>query len=207
MEQMARNPAPSRAGARNAGLNGLRRLIHYRIVIPLKRSRHGPEYTARGTLVGLIWAFTPTVGIQMALVLGTWAVTRRLFRWDFNVFVAMGWTWVTNVVTLIPVYYVMFVTGQLMMGHWEDLAGYGSFQALWRGSFQAGDGGMLDWMAVYFSAVIRDWGLPMLVGSVPWALALGWIGYMWSLRFVIRHRAARESRRRARARARSSETG
>lgn len=205
MEQMARNPSPSRTGARNAGLNGLRRLIHYRIVIPLKRSRHGPEHTARGTLVGLVWAFTPTVGIQMVLVLATWVVTRRLFGWDFNVFVAMAWTWVTNVVTLVPVYYVLFLTGQLMMGHWDDLAGYGKFVELWQGSFQAG--GMLDWMAVYFTAVVRDWGLPMLVGSVPWALATGGIGYVWSLRFVIRHRAARERRRRARATARGGETG
>lgn len=70
----------------------LRRLLRYRLLIPIKRSQHPPEYTARGVAVGVLWALTPTIGIQMLLCLVTWVVARRLAKWDFSVIVAMAWT-------------------------------------------------------------------------------------------------------------------
>ena len=110
-----------------------KRLLRYRLIVPLKRSHHhAPEYTARGVLVGLAWALTPTIGIQMGLSLVTWIVARRLFRWDFNLIVACAWTWTTNVVTMLPCYYVFYVTGQLMLGHFDDLSGYREFLGLWQ---------------------------------------------------------------------------
>jgi hypothetical protein len=50
----------------------LRGVLRYRLIVPLKRRRHSPEYTARGVMIGLFWAFTPMVGIQMYLVSMTW---------------------------------------------------------------------------------------------------------------------------------------
>ena len=82
----------------------LQRWLRYRFVVPIKRSRHPPSYTARGVAVGLFWALTPTVGVQMAMVLLSWIVLRRINpRWDFNVIHAMDWTWVTNFATVLPV--------------------------------------------------------------------------------------------------------
>ncbi|MGY8991135.1 MAG: DUF2062 domain-containing protein, partial [Rhodospirillales bacterium] len=108
----------------NSWINGLNRLIRYRLLIPLKRSAHSPEYTARGVMVGMVWAMTPTVGIQMGLVFGTWLFTRKFFKWDFSLINGMAWTWTTNVFTLIPIYYTFYITGQLMMGRFDDLSGY-----------------------------------------------------------------------------------
>ncbi|MDS4071718.1 MAG: DUF2062 domain-containing protein, partial [Defluviicoccus sp.] len=96
----------------------LGRLIHLRLIVPLKRSRHSPEFTARGTAIGLFWAFTPLVGIQMHLVFLTWLCMRPT-RWRFNLLVGVAWTWVTNVLTMWPCYYVFYVTGRLMLGDWH----------------------------------------------------------------------------------------
>ena len=44
------------------------RMLRFRLVIPLKRSQESVDYIARGVAVGLAWAMTPLVGIQMTTV-------------------------------------------------------------------------------------------------------------------------------------------
>lgn len=170
-----------------------KRLLRYRLVVPIMRSRHSPEHTARGIMVGLIWAFTPTVGIQMILVLGTWVIVRRLFSWDFSLVQGIAWTWVTNVFTALPCYYIFFVTGQLMLGRWDDISGYESFLVLFNDSFTAGQS-TWEQAKTVAAIVFLDWGLAMWVGSLPWAALMGWLGYAIGLRFVLRYRRMRAER-------------
>ncbi len=196
-----RTSGNSAAGGGHSCADGLRRMVHYRIMIPLKRSMHAPEYTARGVAVGLIWAFTPTIGIQMPLVFITWLIARKLLRWNFSVIIAMAWTWVTNVVTMVPIYYVFYLTGQVMIARPGESAGYATFVSLWNQAM--GDSadlddmffGEFDWIWRYFTDVLGDWGLAMVMGCVPWTILIGWLGYVWSLRFVRHHREAKHRRR------------
>jgi len=169
------------------------RLLRFRLVIPLMRSRHEPEHAARGTMVGLAWAFTPSVGIQMPLVFGTWIITRRLFNWDFNLILGLAWTWVTNVFTALPCYYVFYLTGQIMLGRWHDLSGYASFLALWNSFFTA-EQGLWEQVQTMMRVLVLDWGLAMWVGSAPWAALMGFLGYRYSLKFVRAYRQARDQR-------------
>ena len=90
----------------------LKRASRFKLVIPLKRSVHAPEHIARGVAVGLAWALTPTVGIQMAFCFVTLVIARRIFKWEFHLLVSLAWTWFTNVITLLPSYYLFFLTGQ-----------------------------------------------------------------------------------------------
>lgn len=179
---------------RPSGLWGrLERLLRFRLIIPMLRSRHSPEFTARGVMVGLAWAFTPSVGIQMPLVFGTWLFCRRLLNWDFSLIQGLAWTWTTNVFTALPCYYVFFLTGQVMLGRWSDLTGYGSFLALFHTAFRD-DLGLLDTARTVVDILLLDWGLAMWVGSLPWSALTGWLGYRLSLRFVTAYRAARAKR-------------
>jgi uncharacterized protein (DUF2062 family) len=170
-----------------------KRLVRYRLIIPIMRSRHTPEHTAKGIMVGLAWAFTPTVGIQMFLVFGTWVVTRRLLNWDFSLVQGLAWTWTTNVFTALPCYYVFFITGQMMLGRWHDLSGYDSFLLLFNASFTEGQS-IWEQAKTVAAIVFLDWGLAMWVGSLPWAALMGWLGYWLGLRFVRRYRAMRAER-------------
>jgi len=92
------------------------RLCRYKLVIPMKRSPHSPEHGARGVMIGLMWGLTPTVGIQMVFCLLTWVIAKRFFKWDFSLIISLAWTWTTNVITLVPAYYLFFLTGQVMLG-------------------------------------------------------------------------------------------
>jgi hypothetical protein len=100
------------------------RLIRIRLIVPLLRSPHPPEYKARGVAVGLAWAMTPLVGIQMWLVFMTWVASRKFFKWDFSLPLAIAWTWLTNVFTMIPIYYIFYVTGQIIRWQVDSISGY-----------------------------------------------------------------------------------
>ena len=43
-------------------------LVRLKLVIPMIRSKNPPEITARGAMIGMAWAMTPLVGIQMYMV-------------------------------------------------------------------------------------------------------------------------------------------
>lgn len=185
-------PASSRSVERRQArpwLDRFRRLCRYRLVIPIKRSPHPPEHTARGVMIGLMWGLTPSVGAQMIFCLITWVIARRFFKWDFSLIVSLAWTWTTNVITLVPAYYLFFITGQLMLGKFDDLSGYGDFAAAWANAIQDQTHATF-WESAWFYTVLlfKGWGVPMLIGCIPWSIFGGWMGYTWSLRFIRRHR-------------------
>ncbi len=174
----------------------LSRLLHFRLIVPLKRSPHPPEYAARAVMIGLFWAATPLVGIQMYLVLMTWLVARRSSRFDFSLLIAAAWTWVTNVFTMGPTYYVFYLTGKLLTGQLSAAHGYQHFvdklQAL-----LAQHEGFIEKLYASVAMIAHDQGVPMLIGCVPWAIASAWLGYHLTLRYVHRRRRARSARRHA----------
>lgn len=188
----------------SVGLWGrLRRLLRYRLVVPMMRGRHAPEHRAKGVMVGLSWAFTPTFGIQMPLVFGTWIITRRLLNWDFSLIQGLAWTWAMNVFTALPCYYVFFITGQLMLGRWDDISGYDSFLALFQASFTEGQN-VWERVGTVAAIVFLDWGLAMWVGALPWSALAAWLGYTLGLRFVRQYRRMRAERMAKRAAARQA---
>jgi uncharacterized protein (DUF2062 family) len=181
------------AGSKPTPWQRLLRTSRYRLVIPLMRSRHSPEHSARGAMIGLFWAFTPSVGIQMPLVLLTWIVARRLFRWDFNLVLGLAWTWVTNAFTALPCYYLFYLTGQIMFGHWGRLSGFDGFMVQWHAAF-APEESVYEQIRSLGQMLLMDWGIAMLVGSLPWGILFGALGYRYSLRFIRAHRHARAER-------------
>ena len=170
----------------------LQTIARHQLIIPLMRSAHPPEHSARGILIGLIWGLTPTVGIQIIGVSLTWFLGRRVFNWNFNYIVALAWTILTNPLTFLPLYYVFYVTGRFLLGDTTDegLTGYQAFVGVWDQTFEP-DTGWFEVVGTYFSVIVHDWGLRLLVGSIPYATVACIIGYWWGLRFIVRYRRAR----------------
>ena len=177
----------------------MRRLYFRRLLVPLFRGQHSTEYTARGAMVGLAVAFTPLVGVQMPIVFAIWLLVRYCVpRFDFNLFVGLAWTWVSNVVTLPPIYYVFLVTGQLMLGDFEGVGGFGAFSESLAASSTAAD----TWLASLWAgtkALFEAFGVPMFVGCVPWMFIMGWVGYKGSYSVIVNVRARRRARAERRA--------
>ena len=155
------------------------------------RGKHAPEYTARGVAFGLLAAMTPTFGVQMPIVFAAWVVIRAVKpSWDFNLVVGLAWTWTNNFFTVAPAYYLFLVTGRLMMGHWDALSGFGQFQEKLASLLQT-DATWYEALWLYVWGIFEVWGVPMFVGSVPWATLSAWLGYRWSLRLIREFRMRR----------------
>lgn len=156
------------------------RMCRYRLVIPLLRSPHPPEYKARGVAIGVAWAMTPLVGIQMYLVFMTWLVSKKVFKWAWSLPLGLAYTWITNVFTMIPIYYGFYVTGQWMMG--RHVAAYDSLKHTLENAFMADYTFWEKWGA-FFKMLVNDWGMAMAVGCLPWAIIFGPLSYYLVLKF------------------------
>jgi uncharacterized protein (DUF2062 family) len=160
------------------------RLLRYRLVVPMLRSRQDIDVTARGVGLGVFWAFTPTLGVQTVAILATWTVLRKAFRWDSSLLQTLAWTWLNNPLTIIPIYYLCFVTGHLLLGHWQTMPGYHAFAALWT-SMSSG----ATWME-RTTAAAAFLGWPTLIGCLPYCIPGGLLAHRWALR-VLQRRATR----------------
>ncbi|MFN3461744.1 MAG: DUF2062 domain-containing protein [Oceanibaculum sp.] len=165
-----------------------------KLVVPMKRvgGHHPPEYTARAVGIGLAWAFTPLVGAQMITVLLTWIIAKR-FKWEFSLIVAAAWTWITNVATLVPSYYLFYVTGEFFLGRGAQATDYDQFALQYESETAATATSWWD-SVLGFADMMSSWGQSMLIGCIPYAIIFGLVGYKLSLIFVVRHRAAKKER-------------
>lgn len=171
-------------------LQSIGRMIKFRLLVPLLRSSKPPEYKARGVAVGLSWAMTPLVGIQMWLVFMTWLILKKLFKIPFSLPLALAWTWVTNVFTMVPAYYIFYATGKLLMGDIDGISGYDSIQTIISDTFTAHYTFTEKW-GLFFKLLLKDWGVSMAIGCLPWMIA----GYIGGYYFTMAFEKARLKRR------------
>lgn len=172
-------------------LSKILRLVKMKLIVPILRSPGPPEYIARASMVGLVWAMTPLVGIQMYMVFMTWLIAKKL-KYSFSLPIGLAWTWVTNIFTMGPVYYIFYETGKLMTGKDHSL-GYSAFQQILT-PFK-GDLCFLEAVKMFFNVLLKDWGFLMTVGCIPWAIFGGWFGYKITLKWIKSRDKRRENMR------------
>jgi uncharacterized protein len=156
----------------------LRRRARHKFLIPLYRSPHPPEYTARGVAIGVFWGVTPFMGLQTILMISTWQVLRRVFHKDSSLLQALIWAWVNNPVTMIPMYYVCYLTGLWLTHTSGSIGGYGAFAALWEQSQHE------PTFLARVLLIAEQVGIALSVGSLPWAFLGSWIAYRWALKIT-----------------------
>ena len=164
----------------------LRRHLQLRLLVPLLRGRREPLLAARATAIGLFWAFTPTFGIRMPLVFVTWLAMRYVMRSDFTLVIGLAWTWATNALVTLPLYFGFYVTGKLLLGDPAGILGFADFREIWAPLMAPG----LDWDQRLYQLgahLVGEWGPVLWLGALPWACLTASLGYLAALRFL-RHR-------------------
>ena len=73
-----------------------------------------PHRIAWGVFLGFVVAFSPTVGIQMMLFVATAALLRA------NKVSGLPIVWITNPVTVVPIYYACWRIGAFLLGTDDD---------------------------------------------------------------------------------------
>jgi len=105
----------------------------------------------RGVLVGLFWGFIP-MPMQMLAVVATTPLMR------FNVPIAIAMVWLSNPLTMPPMYYMEYITGNFLLGR----EGIESIELT------------LDW----FSSNIDDIFVPLYVGAAFYSIVVSSLIYL-----------------------------
>ncbi len=113
-----------------------------------------PHAVALGTAIGMFVGLTPTVGIQMIIILLVAMATRPLFH--FNRVAGLITVYVSNPITMLPMYAAFYVTGSLFVDAPLSAA---SFQE----RFESTLGG--DWTEP-LRFLFTEVGWPMILGSL-----------------------------------------
>lgn len=152
------------------------------------RETHAPvQELSLATSVGLFWALTPLVGIQMSLVAATWA----LFRFAglrFHLGIAIAFVWITNPATLPFFYYGFYMVGRFFF-LWLDVElkaiSIGTIQQLLLNNQQLDFWtGVSEWIRL----LTQDLGQPMLIGGLIVGLPCAIFGYFLTAKLVNSYR-------------------
>jgi len=135
-----------------------------------------PHAIALGTAIGMFVGMTPTVGIQMILVVAIAAVTRHLFH--FNRAAGLITVYISNPITILPLYAAFYYVGTLLVDAPLTPA---EFQEQFENAL---DRGWLDPLRFIFSEVA--W--PMIAGSLLIATATALPTYPIVRRLVVTKR-------------------
>ncbi len=160
----------------------LLRLLYYRLIVPVKRARERPELIARGVAIGLLLGFTPTVGLQMYLIFMIWLALRRV--WNFNMVLAIAWSWVSNPATMLPMYYLFYLTGKVILLDFDGHSSFGMFTEQLDKVMAADNENALYALLDLVANLWDTFGLSIVVGCLPYSLGLSVIGYWVTYRIV-----------------------
>ena len=160
----------------------LGRLFEEKLVQPFRIARGSPKAMARGVSMGLWVAFTPTVGFQMLMV-AFLAVPLRA-----NVAVALATVWLSNPITVVPLYFAYYWLGTIVLG--VPPMQYGELGLLLKDLFATDPRSII----AAFKTLGAEIGLPMVVGSFVIATLIAALAYPLTLRWARRRRDRRLGR-------------
>ncbi|MCA9085647.1 MAG: DUF2062 domain-containing protein [Planctomycetaceae bacterium] len=113
-----------------------------------------PHAIALGTAIGIFVGLTPSVGIQTVLIVALVVLTRRFFY--FNGTAAMLSTYISNPLTMVPLYYFWYRLGALFV---PANATIEQFRAIL--DFE----GFAGWWHSTCTLAVQV-GVPMMIGSL-----------------------------------------
>ncbi len=178
-------PRPSKK--RNARWRRLRRFLNWLI-----RLRGSPEAIAGGAAIGMVVAFTPTIGFQTLMTLGLATLLNA------NRPISIVPTWLTNPVTAPPIYAFTYYLGSLF---WPGPEPERVARAMRDAARELGslDAFALQEQLGVFLELGVDVFIAMSIGGLIAGGVAAAITYPLTLRTVVRLRKIRERRRRRRS--------
>ena len=135
-----------------------------------------PHRIALGVAVGIFVTWTPTIGFQMALTVALSALLRA------NKFVGVPFVWISNPLTLAPVYGPSYAVGCWLLGGKHSMSSFVDFVMAASHSGPWAERVSAAWQAMWAIFV------PLWVGSLVVALALGIASYFLTRYAVIKYR-------------------
>ena len=161
-------------------LKTIYRQVFEHLVQPLLEAEAPVTQLSWGAAIGVFVGLTPTMGVQMYVVTVIWAFCRFLLRVNFHLPVAVAMVWISNPVTVLPLYFLFLETGIWFLEYagqyWEPLD-YEGFRELF---LELGAQSPAPWrerLGSGFLLLFWIYGWPILLGSFLWALPFALLTY------------------------------
>ena len=152
------------------------RFLIYRVL----SLRDTPHRIALGVAIGMFIAWTPSMPLQMVLTFSLCWLLRA------NLFVGVPFVWLSNPLTILPVY-----GPNLLLGQWILGKPVGNFSPLY--DAVQFSGGFVESAKVWWNAIRPIFG-ELWVGSLVVGLVVGTSSYFVIYRLVIAYRLRRHRR-------------
>lgn len=155
-------------------------------IAPLFRAKDSPQRVALAVAIGLFVGMTPTVGVQMAMVL----MIATIPGIKFNIPIACAAVWISNPFTMIPLYYGMYWLGVVLLNKQEiDFAKFEGILQEFITSIREGESLLKSFWEglVGIFGIGMDIAIPMWVGGIAIGLCLAVPAYFTTMHFY-RHR-------------------
>ena len=168
----------------------VKNILKEKFVNPIFHSTAPVSEVSLGVAVGVFLGLTPTVGIQMYLVAIIWSVYRLIFKKNFYLPVGVAMVWISNPLTMVPLYYLFLVTGYWLL-ETEKILSYELFSE--NLSRISETDGALQMIIIGSQFLLFDLGWPMILGSIFYAIPCFIISYFITFRILTSHRKNKES--------------
>jgi uncharacterized protein (DUF2062 family) len=168
----------------------IEKLIKEKLFNPVLHSTAPVSEVSLGVAIGVFLGLTPTVGLQMYLVALVWCIYRYIFCRHFNLPVGVAMVWISNPLTMVPLYYLFLVTGYWLLETQNSIS-YELFTE-YLGHISSMEG---TWEMIFAGArfLLIDLGWPMIIGSLVYAVPGFIISYVMTERIVTSHRKGKAS--------------
>ncbi len=157
-----------------AAVNRFRRFLFYRVF----SLNDTPHRIALGVAVGMFVAWTPTMPFQMVLTITISALVGA------NKFVGVPFVWITNPVTLIPIYGPNYILGSWLLGRQSAIKHFVSEMQ----QCMSFSGGFWKTTKAWWQATLNFFA-PLWLGSLLMGIVVAAISYCLILWGVIKFRA------------------
>ncbi len=168
-----------------------RNKIYENLIRPIITSKAPVHETALGTAIGVFVGLTPTVGIQMWIVLMIWLFCRYVLRFRFELVIGTALVWISNPFTMLFLYYGFWVTGDgffSLIGVSTAELSYAAFQLQFSQIVNNPGSGYIKASIECTKFLVYDLGYPLMLGSLFYAFPFSLASYLFIRKFLHTHR-------------------
>ena len=165
--------------------------IFERVIKPILTSVSPVEEVALGMGIGVFIGLTPTVGIQMWIVFLIWLTFKYLMGIRFDVIIGTAVVWISNPFTMFFLYYGFFVTGVSFLSSMGVKMVEVSFQSFYETLNHIVNNPANSTLNIITQStrfMFVDLGVPMLMGSLFFAVPLSIASYFATKTLLLKYR-------------------
>ena len=171
--------------------------IYQKIIKPIIESVSPINEAALGSAIGMFVGLTPTVGIQMWMVLMIWLFCKTFLGVKFDLVIGTALVWISNPLTMFFMYYGFLMTGYAFfsfMGIENVIITYSAFKLEFSTILYAADKSSIQKIIDSAIFLLYDLGIPMILGSFFYAIPFSLLSFWLTKKYLFQYRLSKAAK-------------